>query len=90
MVTATDLKLLPYFNDNFPVRPRFQRPGSTSQPVHRKAFDKARMLHQYKLNPTRITDHSVQENNVLYTYDAKTQMELRTIHPAGRLVDTYA
>ncbi len=25
MVTATDIKLLPYFNDNFPVRPRFQK-----------------------------------------------------------------
>ena len=85
MVTAADIKLLPYFNDNFPVRPRFQRPGSTSQPVPRKAFDKARALHQYKLNPTRIVDHSAKKNNALHTHNAKRQVELRTIHPAVRL-----
>lgn len=90
MVTATDIKLLPYFDDNLPVRPRFQRPGSTSQPVSRKIIDKARALHQYKLRSTRISDHFIKENNVLCTYNAKNQVELRTIHPAGRLVDTYA
>ena len=90
MVTAADIKLLPYFNDHFPVRSRFQRPGSTFQTVPRKVFDKAGALHQYKLNPTHIVDHSAKENNDLHTYNAKRQVDLRTIHPAGRLVDTYA
>jgi hypothetical protein len=47
MVTAADIKLLPYINDNLSVRPRFQRPGSNSQPAPRKAFDKAPALHQF-------------------------------------------
>ena len=90
MVTAANIKLLPYLNDNFPVKPRFQRPGSTSQPIPRKAFDKTHAWHQYKLIPTRRVDHSAKKNNALHTYNAKRQVELRTIHPAGRLVDTYA
>ncbi|MHC4459654.1 MAG: hypothetical protein ACYS0I_21650 [Planctomycetota bacterium] len=90
METAADIKLLPYFNDNLPIRLRFQRSGSNSQPIPRKAFEKARALHPYKLNPTRIVDHSAKKTNTLYTYNVKRQVELRTIHPAGRLVDTYA
>ena len=90
MVTTADIKLLPYLNDNFPVRARIQRPGSTVQPISRKAFDNARGLHQYKPNPTRIVNHSSRNNNTLYTYNAKRQVALQTIHPAGRLVDTYA
>jgi len=90
MVTAADIKLLPYFSDNFPVRPRFQRPGNTFQPVPRKALDKARAVQQYKLNPTPRSVHFYKNNNILHTYDAKRQVSQRTIHPAGRLVDTYA
>ena len=90
MVTAADIKLLPYFSDNFPVRPRFQRPGTTSQPVPQKTLDKARGLQPYKLNPTRRLDHFYKDNKVLHTYNAKRQVAQWTIHPAGRLVDTYA
>ena len=90
MVSTAAIKLLPYFYDTFPVRPRIQRPGSTSQPVPRKAFDNAGAVHQYTPNPTRMADHSFRNNNDLHTYNAKRQVVLRTIQPAGRVVDTYA
>ena len=90
MVTATDIKLLPYFNGNLPVRPRFQGSGSKVHPVPPRAFGKSHALHQYTPNPIRMENNSHKDNNALHTYNTKRRVELRAIHPAGRLVDTYA
>ena len=90
MVTAADIKLLPYFNAHLPVSPRVQGPGGNLQSAPRKAFTKAHQLHPYQPNPTRKLANSSQDNNTLHTYNAKRQVQLRTVYRAGQLVDTYA
>ena len=90
MVIAADIKLLPYFSDLFPVRPRSQEPGSTSPSVPRKAFGNAHTVQQPRLNPIRRLDYFHIDNSSLHTYNAKRQVAQWTVHPAGRLVDTYA
>ena len=90
MVTTADIKLLPYFSELFPVRPRFQGPGSTSPSVPQKAFDNAHTVQQPRLDPTRRLEYFYKENRSLHTYNAKRQVAQWTVHPAGRLIDTYA
>jgi hypothetical protein len=90
MVAAANMKLLPYFNDNLPVRHRVQRPGSSLQPAPKKAFARARPLHQYQLDPTGRVYNCSQDNSTLHTYNAKRQVQLRSGYPAGQRVDTYA
>ena len=90
MVTAADIKLLPYLNDNLPVRPWVQRPGSSLTPAPQKGFARAGGLHPYQPHPSPRVDIYSRNNNILHTYNAKRQVQLRSVHPAGQLVDTYA
>ena len=91
MVIESNIKLLPYYQTDFPVKSHSPRTGSIGQTTHPKIFQGGR-VHQPTTplaNPIKTATHVVEGTKNLHTYGPGRGIEIRPMHTLGLLIDIY-